>query len=227
MLIGFEKRFMFVANTKTASTSIEHVLRPHADIVHGGTPANKHIALGDAIHTFRPRIEAQGLTIRDMFKFGVMRDPVEWISSWYRYRKGNDVENPLPETMDFTAFWERKDWNILRRDGRKYLQSDIFCAPDGSVMADMIIPHGQVEAQFARIRQLLEVTAELPRKNVSRLSIPDVVPEDLKPQLRAFYADDYALFQRLEAINVQGLAKLQAQARPKVPRGTQSRSAGA
>ena len=38
MLIGIEKRFIFVANTKTASTAIERVLDPLADYRHGGSP---------------------------------------------------------------------------------------------------------------------------------------------------------------------------------------------
>ena len=212
MLLSFDRRFLFVANTKTASTSIESVLRPHAQIVRAGTPARKHMPLVRALEEYRPALAAAGLDAAGVVKFGVMRDPLDWIVSWFRYRRGNEVESPLPPGMDFAGFWARADWNIRRQDGSRYLQRDMFCDADGRVLADIIIPYPGIDAVFGRICERLGLPREapLPRENRSRLSRTDPIAPDLLAEMRAFYAEDYALYDRLDEINAPALARLEA-----------------
>ena len=87
MLIGVKKRFVFVANSKTASTSIEKALVPHAEIQRGGGSNRKHIFLRAGLREYGFLFERKKYAADTFFKFGVMRDPVEWIQSWYRYRR--------------------------------------------------------------------------------------------------------------------------------------------
>jgi hypothetical protein len=148
MLIGIERKFVFVANTKTASTSIETALAPVSEIAFKGSPQRKHVSLHAAIEA-HPEIFAQpGQWPRFFFKFGVMRDPLDWIGSWFRYRKSNEVDSPLPPEMSFAEFWERQDWNFRRADGRPNLQRDKFCGPQGKVLADVIIPYDRLSPMF-------------------------------------------------------------------------------
>ncbi|MDZ7709591.1 MAG: hypothetical protein U5K36_05550 [Roseovarius sp.] len=217
MLIGLDRKFVFIANTKTASTSIETALAPVAEIALGGNPARKHVPLHDAI-TEHPEIFAQpGQWPRFFFKFGVMRDPLDWIDSWFRYRKSNRVESPLPKDMSFAEFWERQDWNFRRADGRPYLQGHMFCGPQGKVLADVIVPYHRLPQMFPEICAALGVAAPLPRENVSRLREAETLTPALEARLRGFYAQDYALFNRLDAINAAGIAWLKARA-PGEPR---------
>lgn len=210
MLVSFEKRFFFVANTKTASTSIEHALLPYADLYRGGSPARKHISLFKAIRKYPMVFDQPGFEHWRFFRFGVMRDPVDWISSWYRYRKGNQVDSPLPENMSFADFWAAGDWNIQRSDGAPHLQRDMFCGPKGKVIADLIIPYDQIEPMFGQICEALKIPAPLPRKNVSKMRDDHVIPAELEEEVRQHYADDYALWGKLEEINETGFAKLAA-----------------
>ncbi len=208
MLIGLEKKFIFVANTKTASTSIEDALAPYAGISHGGDPRRKHISLHEGLNAYPQVFRQPGQEPRHFFKFGVMRDPLEWIGSWFRYRKSNRVESPLPADMTFEEFWQQADWNFIRAGGRRFLQRDMFCGPEGGVLADMIIPYDQLGPLFAQVCEALGIAAALPRENVSRLKTMDEISPDLKTRLREFYAPDYALIARLAGINQQGLARL-------------------
>lgn len=209
MLIGLEKRFVFVANTKTASTSIESVLAPHAEIHHAGTPERKHIPLAKALPLYPEHFGPAGDRAGDYFKFGVMRDPIDWIGSWFRYRKGNKVAAPLPSDMDFAAFWAAGDWNIRRGDGTPYLQRRLFCDAQGGLLADMIIPYDRLGPLFGEICDALGVEATLPRENASRLRDFEL-PADLEDAVRAHYAPDYALWETLDAVNTRGLEKLRA-----------------
>jgi hypothetical protein len=211
MLISTEKKFVFIANTKTASTSIEHALMDYAEIHRGGSPARKHIGLYQAYNIYNFLFSQPDHTPDQYFKFGVMRDPLDWIGSWYRYRKGNNVESPLPRGMDFEAFWERKDWNIMRPDGWKYLQRHLFCAPQGGeVLADVIIPYHKVGEEFGKICDAFGIESPLPRKNVSELRDAGFIPAHLEDEMRDFYDADYRLWNRLDEINAVGMEKLMA-----------------
>ena len=209
MLIGLQHRFIFVANTKSASTAIESALRPYAEIHHGGTPARKHIALHAALREYADLFARHGMATEDFFKFGVMREPIDWIASWFRYRKEGRVDNPLPAGMRFEEFWHRHDWNFTRSDGRRSLQGPRFTARDGRVLADVIIPYHRLEEFFPVICAQLHLNVRLERHNVSAHTPETVkIPPWLRAELRDFYAEDYALFERLEAINTAGLARL-------------------
>ena len=211
MLLSIEKRFLFVANTKTASTSIEVALKPFAEIVRAGTPERKHTTLYRVLQDYDFMFQRPEHSPERFFKFGVMRDPIDWINSWFRYRKGNEVAAPLPADMSFADFWRRKDWNIERPNGAgKNLQRDMFCAPDGTVLADVVIQHHRLAPTFATICDALDIRSPLERHNVSEITPRDDIPADLKAEMEEFYADDYALFDQLEDLNAPGLERLRA-----------------
>lgn len=207
MLISVENRFVFVANTKTASTSIEHALWPHADIFRGGTSDRKHLPLREIYPTYDFLFSQPEHLPDSYFKFGVMRHPVEWISSWYRYRKGDKVDSPLPEDMDFESFWRKRDWNIIWHDGLRNLQRRMFCDTNGDVLADVIIPYYRLEEMLGQICTGLKIDAVLPKKNVSTIKWHTVVPPEMRSEVEAFYAEDFELWRRLEALNARGMEK--------------------
>lgn len=209
MLIGVRRRIVFVANTKTGSTAIEQALAPHCEIMRAGTPAHKHMPIARLPQEYGFLFNQPGHQLETYFKFGVMRDPVAWILSWFRYRKGNQVESRLPADMTLAEFWARRDWNIQRADGTKYLQSDLFTGANGHVLVDVIIPHHELDRHFQAICAQLKIKAPLYQANVSRLQkLEEDIPESLLAEMREFYAGDYALFNRLPALNEAGMARL-------------------
>lgn len=211
MLIGVRKRFVFVANTKAASTSIEHALAGQAEIMRGDDPARKHIPLSRIGSEYWFLFGRPEFPIDSFFRFGVMREPLSWIDSWFRYRRGNPVEAPLPPDMSFEEFWRARDWNIQRADGTRYLQSSLFTRPNGAPMADVIVPYERMADYLPEILDHLGVTDALPHKNISTVRETTApVPDALLTEMRAFYAADYALYDRLDQINAVGMEKLRA-----------------
>lgn len=208
MLISVKNKFVFVANTKTASTSIEHALMPHCEIYCGGTPARKHLPMHMIWKEYGFLFNQPNHPSSDYFKFGVMRDPIDWIGSWFRYRKGNKVESPLPDTMPFVDFWKQKDWNIYRSDGTRHLQKDMFIGPKGYLWADMIIPYSKLNSEFSAICDALDIRCPLPRKNVSNLTRNADFPANLVAEMKDFYAEDYELWDKLDEINARGMTRL-------------------
>ena len=211
MLIGVRNRFVFIANSKTASTSIEHSLVGHAEIQRGGGPQRKHIYLRDALSEYDFLFGRDGYGIESFFTFGVMRDPVSWIQSWYRYRCGNKVESPLPAGMSFGEFWALNDWNRTMLQGVPRLQSYFFTDKAGASIVDYIIPYSQLADHFTTICEGLGIKSPLQSKNVSKVKGREIaIAPELAEEMRTFYAEDYALMAQIPQINAVGLAKLKA-----------------
>ncbi len=208
MLIGVKKRFVFVANSKTASTSIEKALISDAEINRGGSPQRKHITMAQALRIYDFLFDQPAYGPETFFKFGVMRDPMDWIQSWFRFRKGNKVANPLPPDLTFEEFWQNRDWNIQRADGSKFLQRGYFTDKAGRSIVDVIIPYHDITSHFAKIAEVLDVQNALPRSNVSNLSKNDGgLPKALIEEMRDFYAPDYELLNQVDDINRTGYAR--------------------
>lgn len=209
MLIGVRKRFIFVANTKTGSTALQAALLDHAEIDHGLSPARKHMRLRKVLTTFDFLFDGRVATRDEFFAFGVMRDPLDWLMSWYRYRLDQSVRDPLPAGTTFAQFCAMtKDFNFRLRDGRPNLQSDFFVAEDGAVLADYIIPYQDLAAHYGRIAQALGLPGTLPVRNRTKLRDNPVVPDALRADLADRYAEDYRLLARLDQINAAGARKL-------------------
>ena len=210
MLIGVEKRFIFVANTKAASSAIEAVMARHAEIARPGGPAFKHSTLGMIRFDYRFLFDIPEYPYESFFCFGVIRDPIEWIGSWFRFRKGNKIEAQLPREMTFREFWQAKDWNIVRADGEPRLQRDMFCNDRGEIMADMLIPHHRLAELFPVVMEGLGLIGDLELRNVSNMR-PDKlkIPGDLLEEIRDFYAVDYALLADIDRYVEQGLTRLE------------------
>ena len=209
MLIGIEKRFIFVSNTKSASTSVEKALSPFSEVILGGTPKEKHISIRDFLANADQFVGGylNDFDPDEFFKFGIMRDPLEWIGSWYRYRISNKVADPLPKNMSFEEFWERRDWNVVKRDGSPFLQCDKFCDNQGKPMVDVIIPFNDLPNFFGKICNELGIDSPLGKLNISNRKELEV-PQDILEELMQHYAKDYELLELSKELNEIGMKKL-------------------
>lgn len=197
MLIGIRQRFVFAANTKAASSAIERALAPYAEIQRTLLPAQKHASLDEIACTYAPLLQRLGVDPAEMFVFGIVREPVDWLLSWYRYRRGNRVEAPLPPEMSFEDFFRARDWNIVRADGRPYLQSDVFADRTSTFARPTLYAYERLAEHWPRIaRKIAGRDLPLARVNVSRLDDRPALSDAFAAELADFYAADHALHAR-------------------------------
>ena len=86
-------RICFSLCPKCASSSIEAAIAPFCNINFSGPGGLKHITARD----YRSHILAyhqRVLANRPIEAFSIVREPIEWLFSWYRYRQRNDIRNP-------------------------------------------------------------------------------------------------------------------------------------
>ena len=104
MLVFSKARLVFLAVPKTGSTAWQAALERHAAMVVRDPPELKHAPVFRYNRFFRPALEkflGGPLTV-----LAVMREPVDWLGSWYRYRRRPFLEGQPTGTHDvsFDAF---------------------------------------------------------------------------------------------------------------------------
>lgn len=83
---------------KTGSTAYEVALAPHAAMVISAPPELKHAPVFRYNRFFRPMIERFIGATPDVV--AVMREPVDWLGSWYRYRRRDALAGHANSTAD-------------------------------------------------------------------------------------------------------------------------------
>ena len=88
MIFLHKPRLALLSTTKTGSTSLERVLGKRASIAVRFPPKLKHMTYRRFMKDIHPLIEhGCGYERTDYEVVTVMREPVSWLQSWYRYRR--------------------------------------------------------------------------------------------------------------------------------------------
>ena len=115
MLLSLSHKFLFIANVKTASSSIERALRSKAEIAIGETRFGKHENLSAISRKFA--WVRQYVPYSEFFVFGVIREPVDWVLSLYNSHSKSDFDG-LPYSTkgvpfdDFLREGVEKRWQM-------------------------------------------------------------------------------------------------------------------
>lgn len=132
------------------------------------------------------------------FKFCVFRDPVERFVSYYYFLHGRQEQNDGHLASMKRVFLDNSNaaehnqpYPILFRP-----QSDFIVDENGQVKIDFIARYEQLQADFARILDTLQLPQQqLPQINITlnkKAILPD---EELRGWIREFYHTDYKLLQ--------------------------------
>lgn len=186
MLISLSHRFVFIANVKTASTSIEAALRPYADIAISETRFGKHIGLAEIEKRFDFVFKKQPLS--QFFVFAVVRDPVDMLVSVYSSHHKAEFKGERHYTGDLTfdqfleTFRKRQSWQLIPQVQRLRDKT-------GRLQVDYVIDFDRLAAQFDETLSLIGLPpTPLPVFNES----PDVMSSsDVPAETRARIAEDY------------------------------------
>lgn len=141
------KNFIFIHNPKTAGTSIYEALK--AEMINR---KQEH----------KPAFMVKG----DKFKFGVCRDPFNWIGSYYSYVQKHDYHHDH-NIKDFSDYLITFCGRVQREDfiGEKMYYTTQTKWLEG---CDMVLRYENLQQDFDRLCYLLGLdNMELPKKNVS------------------------------------------------------------
>ncbi len=173
MLVSFEHRFAFLCNRKCASTSIETMLRAYGDLRIVRPPALRHLNFRLYESRVLPLIEA-GIGKADLETICVVREPLSWLYSFYRFRSRLALRNPSSPDharstagIDFAAFLE----SAMRPEPPGYArigsQFDFVRTPDGEIGVDRIFLHEYLDEAVDYLGAKVGRTLHLGYQNVS------------------------------------------------------------
>lgn len=194
MLIFSRASLAFIAVPKTGTTSIEAALTPLADIVFSGQ--RKHIPARRFDRKIAPFL-ADTFNLRPE-RMAVLRDPVEQIGSWYRYRSRNWLKGSPRYTGDlsFDAFVR----DVIRDDPPEHAdigsQFRMVAGDGGNVLVHHLFAHDQMALFQGFIQKRLDEKLTFEQLNRSPPGDIELDPGTLR-RLRQVRRAEFDLFERI------------------------------
>ena len=198
--------FIFVANTKTASTSIEELLGKycHINISRCGAPGLKHMSYQQIVSSFHFIFKNNKFSIDRFYKFGVFRDPIDWAISWFNYRSREKLlnsqrsknKNNYVGNISFDEFVSQIDQiDVLECQRKKFVDEN-----DKNAM-DFMIRYEHLNQDLAHVIKTLGLPVELKLPHKNKSQNVRIVKEDLSSttiaKLKDYYAQDYAFLEQI------------------------------
>ena len=194
MLVFPESRLTYLAVPKTGTTAIEMALRPRAEIIFA--KARKHITARRYTSKVAPFLSSTfGIETETV---AIMRDPVEQIRSWYKYRRREELIGQPRSTagMSFDDFVQA----VISDDPPEFAkigsQFRFLTDKTGAVIVDHLFDYSALPAFLTFMSNRLAGPVELKEINVSpRSDAP--LSDAVRPELKAKRSEEFALYERL------------------------------
>ena len=167
MLVFWKENLVLLAVPKTGSTALEGALAPRASMVLRDPPHLKHAPCYRYKRFLRPFfIQAGGQTPEVM---AVVRNPINWLGSWYRYRTRNKLighENSTHNVSfdDFVLEYCKGQPAPFANVGS---QNKFLRINEDEVGADHLFQYEQWDKVIGYLEERLGLSIKLKQKNVS------------------------------------------------------------
>lgn len=181
MIASVDRGFVLLCNPKTGTTSLEQAFRPFAEISVGGPPKWKHIGYDGLRNMFGNFFEK-----RDCRIYAVVRDPIDTLESWWRYRSREQLKNPKHRrhrnytgNISFSRFVE--DWasDSPPPHARISTSTDWCLTKKGELAPLVYYRYESLEALVEALSAHVGKRPELPEINVSPRRERDIDREAL------------------------------------------------
>jgi hypothetical protein len=202
MIFLHKARLVILSQPKTGTTALEAVLSPRASISVSKPPELKHMSYRGFMTFVAPLIEAQtGLERSDYEVVAVMREPADWLGSWYRYRTRDELKKPdNPRAVNFTGNMSFDDFvrDVCRPEDRQpqhaRIKTPSWVAMGGksSVGIDRLFPYEALDSFFDFIVERTGKPIETKAANVSPKMNLTLLPESLM-RLKQHFAFEFEL----------------------------------
>jgi hypothetical protein len=195
MLISVGRKLVYLALPKTGTTAVEQALRPHCDIVFGKAPGVKHVNYARYRRVVRPMLRDFGAANAETVC--VLREPVDWLHSWWRYRRREALRGKPQSTehVSFDAFVEA--WldpegpPEFARVGRP---ARFVSAPKGAPPLDHLFRYDRLDRLAAFLSERFRTEFDFPRLNVSPADQKAELSPAVRARLEAERPEEFELF---------------------------------
>ncbi|MEO1777757.1 MAG: gamma-glutamyl kinase [Pseudomonadota bacterium] len=193
MLVFYKANLAFLSVPKTGTTAYEEALRPHADMVLVQPPELKHAP----VYRYNRFVRPMFLRVCDvdLEVMAVMREPISWLGSWWRFRQRPFMAGK-PNATHGISF---DNFVLAYLKGKKPGFADVGSQarfletqPNGTGVTHLFRYEDQDRLQ-AFLSDRLGVAFSLDRHNVSP-AIPAVLSPEVEARLRRKCAEEFELY---------------------------------
>ncbi len=180
MLVFWKQGIVLFAVPKTGTTALEQALLPHASAAILDPPGQKHVSVQQYRNRLSNFFEQRGK--RPMELVAVMREPVDWLGSWYRYRSRPQLDGKPNSTSgisfdEFVEAWLQPKRPAFAEVGS---QATFLSDVDGKCAVDRLFRYDRIDTLIGYMEDKLETRLDVPRANVSPPR-----PMELSPEMKA------------------------------------------
>ena|SRR5215218_8099151 len=201
MLLAPAKGFVFLAVTKTGSTAIERAFAKYSQVVAQRAPAFKHTTYPQFQRFLQPFLASKGYP-RDSYEVVcVIREPIDWLSSWWRYRSREDLADPShPRHHNYVGRVSFEQYAHAYMKGDEQFaqvgrQSGFVRPRRGQATVDRIFRYDRFDLLVDFLCEKVGEEVDVGARNVSpKLSFS--LSEECERELRKFFAPEYRIYER-------------------------------
>lgn len=193
MLVFYKAKLAFLSVPKTGTTAYETALRAHADLVISEPAMLKHAPVYRYNRFIRPMFLKVCDTELDVM--AVMREPISWLGSWWRYRQRPFMQGK-PNATHGVSF---DDFVLAYMKGQKPDFADVGSQfkflerqPNGTGV-DHLFRYEDQPRLNAFLTERLGIDFTLARENVSP-EVPVALSADVEQRFRRKFAEEFALY---------------------------------
>ena len=198
MLVFWKQRIVLLAVPKTGTTALEQALLPHASAAILDPPGQKHVSAQGYRNRLSNFFEQRGK--RPMELVAVMREPVDWLGSWYRYRARPFLDGKPNSTKDVS--FDDFVLEVLKEDSAPFArigsQRRFLSNRDGDVAVTHLFKFEEISAYVRFLERRLNRKIELGQANVSpKMDIR--LSSSVDAILRDAWAAEFELWESVQA----------------------------
>lgn len=198
MMMFWKEKLVFLSVPKTGTTAYQTALAPFADMIVNNPPELKHAPLYRYNRFFRPMF--QKVSGADMETLAVVREPISWLGSWYRYRQRPFMKGHQNATHDISfddfveGYLKGKPPGFANVGSQaKFLEP----RPNGTAVTHLFRYENQ-SGLNSFLRKRLGVDFHLEQENVSpKLDLQ--LSADMERRLRRKKAEEFDLWEQARA----------------------------
>lgn len=167
MLVFWSEKLVMLAVPKTGTTALERALSPKASMVMRDPPLLKHAPVYRYRRFLHPYFKQAGG--QEMETLAVVREPVDWLGSWYRYRHRDDLIGHKNSTRDisFDDFVQAYMKGAKPPFAQVGSQAKFLLDKEGAIGVNHLFQYEQQDQLIAYLEDRLGVEIALPQMNVS------------------------------------------------------------
>jgi len=190
MLVFWPENLVVLAVPKTGSTALQGALAPRASMVFRDPPHLKHAPCYRYKRFLKPYFVQAGGKKPDLM--AIVRNPVDWLGSWYRYRTREELIGHENSTRDISF----DDFVLEYCKGQPApfanvgSQNKFLRINDGELGVQHLFQYEQWDRVIGYLEERLEMQIMLKQKNVSP-QLPLTLSSDVVEKLREKRAAEF------------------------------------